>query len=149
MEEIYRPRMTETKIQKFLSLAKEASKFSDMKKTHLGSVLIYRNKVISVGWNVKSKTSPIQKEYNKLRGYDPNSSVAINSLHAEMMCLHKARNLDINWNRASLFTYRTKKDGSRGLAKSCPACMGYARYLGLGYIFYTTDTGWSYERIEY
>lgn len=148
---IDRPRMTEARINKYFELAKQACKFSDMKKAHLGSVLIYKNKVISVGWNVGTKTSPIQKEYNKYRDFDPDDSGTINSLHAEMLCLHRARNIDIDWSKASLFTYREKKNGDRGLARSCPACYNYAKLLGLGNLYYTTemDKGWDYERIEY
>lgn len=143
------PPMTETRIEKYFALAKEACKFSDMHKAHLGSILVHKNKVISIGWNIGSKTSPIQKEYNKLRGFDPNLSEVVNSLHAEMLCLHRARNLDIEWGKASLFTYRIKKDGSQGLARSCPACMGYAKTLGLGNMYYTTEDGWAYEKIKY
>ena len=142
--------MTETRIHKYLELAKEACKFSDMHKTHLGSVLVYKGKIISVGWNT-DRTSPIQKEFNKYRNFDPDESFAINSIHAEMMCLHKARDLDIEWNKASLFTYREKKNGDRGLARSCPACYNYAKLFGLGNLYYTTEMGkgWDYERIEY
>jgi len=140
--------MTEARINKYLKLAKEATKFSDMHKTHLGSVLVYKNKVISVGWNVESKTSPIQKEFNKYRNFDPDGSHTINSLHAEMLCLHRARFMDIDWGKASLFTYRVKKNGTKGLARSCPACYNYAKTLGLGDMYYTTDTSWGYERIE-
>lgn len=143
------PRMSETRIKKYLELAKGMCKFSDMHKAHLGSVLIYKNKVISVGWNVGSKTSPIQKEYNKYRKFNPEDSCVINSLHAEIFCLHKARNLDIDWSKASLFTYRQKKNGEQGLARSCPACHAYAMSLGLGNLYYSTEYGWGYERIEY
>ena len=145
----YRPKMAQIRINKYFELAKEASKFSDMHKAHLGSVLVYKNKVISVGWNVESKTSPIQKEFNKYRNFDPDDSCIINSLHAEMLCLHRARFMDIDWSKTSLFTYRIKKNGDRGLAKSCPACYNYAKVLGLGHMYYTTDTGWDYEKLAY
>lgn len=143
-------RMSEARINKYFELAKQACKFSDMKRANLGSVLIYKNKVISVGWNIGDKTSPIQKEYNKYRDFDPDDSDVINSIHSEILCLHRAKFLDIDWGRASLFTYRKKKSGGRGLARSCPACYNYAKSLGLGNLYYTTETkrGWGYERIE-
>lgn len=144
---IDRPRMTEARINKYFELAKQACKFSDMKKANLGSVLIYKNKIISIGWNVGDKTSPIQKELNKYRGFDPDESGVVNSIHSEMLCLHRARNLDIDWSKASLFTYREKKNGDRGLARSCPACYNYAKQLGLGNLYYTTENGWDYEKI--
>ncbi len=151
MNTIDRPRMTEARIHKYFELARQACKFSDMKKANLGSILVYKNKVISVGWNIGTKTSPLQKEFNKFRNFNPDDSDVINSLHAEILCLHRANDLDIDWNKASLFTYRKKKNGDIGLARSCPACYNYAKTLGLGNLYYTTETGkgWGYERIEY
>ena len=146
---IDRPRMTEARINKYFELARQACKFSDMHKAHLGSVLIYKNKVISVGWNIGNKTSPVQKRFNKFRDYDPDDSSVINSIHSEMLCLHRARFLDIDWSKASLFTYREKKNGEKGLARSCPACYNYAKSLGLGSLYYSTEDGWGYEKIIY
>ena len=148
---IDRPRMAEARINKYFELARQACKFSDMKKARLGSVLVYKNKVVSVGWNIGDKTSPIQKEYNRYRNFNPNDSDVINSLHSEVLCLHRARFLDIDWSKSSLFTYREKKNGDKGLARSCPACYNYAKELGLGNLYYTTEMGkgWEYERIEY
>ena len=39
---IDRPRMTEARIHKYFDLAKQACKFSDMHKTKVGSVFVYK-----------------------------------------------------------------------------------------------------------
>ena len=116
-------------------------------KARLGAVLIYKGKVMSVGWN-SNKTSPLQRELNRYRGYDVDSSIAHNTLHAEVACLTKAKDLDIDWGRASIFVYRIKKDGSAGLARPCKGCQALIRSMGIKNIYYSTDgSGWCFERM--
>lgn len=141
------PRLTENRILHYLDLAKNACQYSDNHKAKLGSVIIYKNKVISVGWNVENKTNPLQKEYNYLRGYDPNASFAKNTIHAEISALVKIKNMNIDFKKAHLFVYRIKKNGKNGYARPCAACMGLAKSLGIQHIYFSTETNWSYERI--
>lgn len=141
------PRLSETRICHYLKLAKQSCSYSDFTKARLGSVLVYKGQVMSVGWN-SNKTNPLQKSLNKLRGFDPEASSAHNSLHAETACLIKARDLDIDWAKASLFVYRIKKDGSSGLSRPCPGCMSYIRSMGIKDIYYSTDNGWCYEKVD-
>ena len=49
-------------IERGFKLAKNASEFSDC-HIKIGAVLMYKNKVISVGYNT-TKSNPIQKAYN-------------------------------------------------------------------------------------
>ena len=86
------PRLTETRINHYLNLAHNACFYSDFMKARLGAVLIYKGKVVSVGWN-STKTSPLQRELNRYRGYDVDSSIAHNTLHAEVACLTKAKKI--------------------------------------------------------
>lgn len=141
------PRLTETRINHYLNLARNACYYSDFMKARLGAVLVYKGKVMSVGWN-STKTSPLQKSLNKFRHYDLDCGVAHHTLHAEVSCLTKARDLDIDWGRASIFVYRIKKDGSSGLARPCKGCQALIKSMGIKNIYYSTDTGWCYERIE-
>ena len=140
--------MTSNKAVHYLRLAKDACQYSDNKKARLGSVIVYKGKVISVGWNLGEKTHPLQKEFNKYRGYDPNDSTAFNTLHAEIHALLKINGLDIDWRKATVFVSRVKKDGSKGLAKPCKACETYMRELGIKNVYYTTDNGWGFERYD-
>ena len=141
------PRLTETRINHYLNLAHNACYYSDFMKARLGAVLIYKGKVMSVGWN-SNKTSPLQRELNRYRGYDVDSSIAHNTLHAEVACLTKVKDLDIDWGRANLFIYRIKKDGSAGLSYPCKGCMALIKFMGIKNIYFSTENGWGYERIN-
>ena len=142
------PRLTETRINHYFNLAKNASQYSDNKRARLGSVIIYKNKVLSVGWNVENKTNPLQEEYNRLRGYDVNVKFTKSSLHAEFSAMLRIKHMDIDFGKVHMFVYREKKDGTTGIARPCPACMGFAKTLGIKNIYYTTSEGWAYERIR-
>ena len=141
------PRLTETRINHYFNLARNACYYSDFMKARLGAVLIYKGKVMSVGWN-STKTSPLQRQLNRYRGYDVDASEAHNTLHAEVACLTKARDLDIDWGRASIFVYRIKKDGSAGLSYPCKGCMALIKSMGIKNIYFSTENGWGYERIN-
>ena len=112
------PRLTETRISHYLNLARNACYYSDFMKARLGAVLIYKGKVMSVGWN-STKTSPLQKSLNKFRHYELDCGAAHHTLHAEVACLAKVRDLDIDWGRASLFICRIKKDIRHGCFNQC------------------------------
>ena len=133
------------RINHYLDMAHNACFYSDNQKTRLGCVVIYKNKVISVGWNM-NKTNPLQQELNLYRGFD--STVAYNSLHAEVHALLKCKNLDIDWRRVNLFVYRIKKDGTRGIAKPCEACEALIRSMRIREVYYSTAKGFGYEYFE-
>lgn len=138
-------RLSMNRINHYLDMAHNACFYSDNQKTRLGCVVIYKNKVISVGWNM-NKTNPLQQELNLYRGFD--STVAYNSLHAEVHALLKCKNLDIDWRRVNLFVYRIKKDGTRGIAKPCEACEALIRSMGIREVYYSTANGFGYEYFE-
>jgi deoxycytidylate deaminase len=137
--------MTQASIDKFFDLARNASMFSDFPKCRIGAVIVYKNKVVSVGWNAE-KTNPLQKEYNRLRGFDTES--ANNSLHAEMMCICKGRKADIDWGKASIFVYREYKNGGLAMSRPCPACFQAIKDIGIKNIYYTGNGSYIYERIQ-
>lgn len=141
------PRLTETRINHYLNLAHNACYYSDFMKARLGAVLIYKGKVMSVGWN-STKTNPLQRELNRLRNFRDNVEEVKNTIHAEVACLIKARDLNIDWGRASIFVYRIKKDGSAGLARPCKGCMALIKSMGIKNVYYSTENGWAYERIN-
>lgn len=141
------PRLTETRIKHYLNLARNACYYSDFMKTRLGAVLIYKGKVMSIGWN-SNKTSPLQKNLNRFRDIPVDCSKAHHTLHAEVACLTKAKDLDIDWGRASIFIYRVKKDGSAGLSYPCKGCISLIKSMGIKNIYFSTENGWGYERIN-
>ena len=139
--------MTAKAIKKYLNFAIDISKQSTVQQARLGAVLVSHNKVINASPNLE-KTHPMQAHLNKLRGFDPMGSGERNILHAEIATLLKRRDLDIEWNKSMLFIARLKKNGDLGLARPCNACMGLIKQYGIKNIYYTTDNGWCYERIE-
>ena len=142
-------RLSDKRVQKYFELARNASHYSNNNRAKLGSVLVYKGRIISIGYNEGEKTSPLQKEYNALRGFDPNCSGVKNTIHSECSCLIRARGANIDFSKAHLFTYRIKKDGSQGLARYCPACGGIIKSMGIKNVYYTLDEpgGWCYEKL--
>lgn len=144
----FSPRLSEARISHYFHLAHNACFYSDNHKARLGAILVYKNKVLSVGWN-QNKTSPLQKTLNRERGYNVEASNAYNSLHAEVSCLSSIMDLDIDWNKANLFVYRIKKNGDSGYARPCQGCQALIKSLGIKNIYYSCDNnGWAYERME-
>ena len=130
---------------RYFSKARQAAKVSDFWKTHVGAIAVYQGNIIGVGCNL-SKTHPIQKYYNKFREegndhYNP-------TLHAEINCLNQLRHLNINFSKVKLYIYRIRNDRPYGISRPCPSCMKAIQDFGIRDIYYTTDSGFSYERIE-
>lgn len=124
--------------------AKEASKNSDFGRQHLGSVLVYGGKILAIGYN-SCRTNPIQYQYNKYRNFRKMDVRNNGVIHAEMMVLNKTKDLDINWSKVRIFTYRQNKDGVPVLAKPCKACMRALSDRGIEKIYFTdsNEKGWS------
>lgn len=137
--------MNQSSVNKYFSLAKNASKFSDFPKYQIGAILVYKNKIISIGWNI-TKENPLQKKYNEYRGFDTDTYK--NCLHAEMMCIVKARKLDIDWSKVSIFVYREFKNGNLALAKPCLACMQAIKDCGIKNIYYTGNGSFVHESLK-
>ena len=130
---------------RYFSKARQAAKVSDFWKTHVGAIAVYQGNIIGVGCNL-SKTHPIQKYNNKFREegndhYNP-------TLHAEINCINSIRNMDIDFGKVKLYVYRIRKDQPYGLSRPCPSCMAAIRDIGIKDIYYTTDNGYAYERVE-
>lgn len=134
---------------KFFEMAKNVSTLSDFyKQHHLGCVITYKNKVIGDGYN-SLKTHPIQKEYNKYRNYRNNFETPNNgSLHAEMMALLRCKDYDIEWNKVNVFIYRCHKNDIKANAFCCPACRQALIDRGIKRIYYTTENGTLFEKID-
>lgn len=134
-------------IWKFLQKAKEASEQSTFPRQHLGSVLVYGNKIIAVGFNT-NKTNPKQFIYNKYRSFKEYYSKNNGVLHAEMNALIKARFLDIDWSKATLYVYRELKNGELALARPCVACQAYLLEKGVGTVIFTVPDGFRILKLK-
>ena len=139
-------------IEKGFKLAKNASEFSDYsrKNVHIGAVVTYKNKVVSIGWNT-NKTHPCQMKYNKYREHGNEREYISNEhepcIHAEIMALqHATRSFNGDLSKCNIFVYSEKKDGSTRLTRPCKACSKMLKDLNVKNIYYTTENGWQFER---
>lgn len=134
-----------SKYYRYFKLARNASEFSDYTQYKLGCVIVYKNKIISVAWNT-NKENPIQKKYNKERGFDVDTSR--NTLHAEINALIKIKDMDIEMDKVKIFIHRETKDGIRALAKPCPACEKAIKDFGIKNVYYTGKDSYIEERYD-
>ena len=125
---------------KYFSKAKQVAQVSDYSKVHIGCIAVYQNRIIGIGCN-----------YNRYRiddvDYD-NSESLLPKLHAEINCINQLKHLNINFSKVRLYIYRTRKDIVCGMARPCASCMQAIKDLGIREIYYTTNDGYSYEKLE-
>ena len=124
--------------------ARQIANISDYNKIHVGCVAVYHGQIIGIGCNT-NKTHPAQKFYNRYR--EP-SDTMLPKLHAEISCINQIKHLDINFSKVKLYIYRIRKDQPFGLSRPCPSCMAAIKDLGIRDIYYTTNDGYAYEKIE-
>lgn len=137
------------KVEPFLRKAKTMAEISDFHNQHIGCVVVYKGKVISAACN-SNKTHPIQKKYNKIRfDTDATDRYSPDSLHAEIHALIQVANMNIDWSKVWVVTYRKMKSRKYGLARPCESCMAYIKQLGIKHIAYTTDEGYAVENLKY
>lgn len=129
---------------RYFRKAKQVAQISDFPKVHVGCVAVYHGQIIGLGCNC-NKTHPTQKFYNRHR---IQSEALLPKLHAEINCINQLRNLDINFAKVKLYIYRQRKDRPYGMGRPCPSCMAAIKDLGIRDIYYTTDDGFVYERLE-
>ena len=128
--------------KRYYSLAEKASSFSDYKKCHIGCIAVYKNRVIAVGYNT-NKTSPLQAEYNKYRDYilPPQK----NGIHAEMSCLIKIKDMDIDFSKVILYIYCEDFTSNFAISRHCMACEHAIHNYGIKHIHYTGNMKYIYE----
>lgn len=129
---------------KFFNKARQVALASDYRKVHIGCVAVYQGNIIGVGCNC-NKTHPTQKFYNR---YRTQSDTLLPKLHAELNCINSIRYLNVNFSKVKLYVYRIRKDQPYGLARPCPSCMAAIKDFGIQDVYYTTNDGHAYERLE-
>lgn len=63
-------------------------------------------------------------------------------LHTEINCLNSIKQ------KIKLYIYRIKKHQSFVISRPCSSCMAAIKDLGIKNIYYTTNNGFVYKRIE-
>lgn len=133
---------------KYLYKAKQVAMASDYPHIHVGCIAVYQGNIVAVGCNT-NKTHPVQQFYNR---YKNNGQLLdgrlIPKMHAEINCLNSIRHLDINFSKVKLYIFRIRYSQPYGITRPCQSCMAAIKDLGIRDIYYTTDEGFSYERIE-
>lgn len=116
---------------KFFDVAKEVSKKSNHPHHQLGCCIVDKNKVIS-------------KAPNELKTHSK-SIHPYKMLHAEISAL-----LGLTYEQTKgcdAYIYRETKNGDVAMSKSCDSCHLALKKMGIRNVFYTTDNGWSMERV--
>lgn len=133
---------------KYFGYARNIALLSDFSKTRIGCIAVMGNKILSSGYNTH-KTNPIQQHYNKYRNLDDNTVIA--KLHAEIHTLLQIKDLDIDWSKVDIYIYRIYKgiDREFGISRPCPGCMMMIKQLGIRNVWYTSDSGYCYEKLIY
>jgi tRNA(Arg) A34 adenosine deaminase TadA len=136
----------------YFEQARQEALKSDFGSIKLGSVLVYKGKIIGRGHNSK-KTAPVQKYYNRYRKFNKTAKAIEHSLHAEIACIksiHYTVKETVDFSRCKIYTYRIcpGKPLGYGCAKSCPGCMHAIKDIGIKDVYYTEDNGYAYLRLE-
>ena len=129
---------------RYFDKARQIANISDSNKIHIGCIAVYQGQIIGLGCNC-NKTHPIQYYYNR---YRKQLDTMLPKLHAEISCINQIKHLDINFSKVKLYIYRIRKDQPFGLSRPCPSCMAAIKDLGIRDIYYTTNNGFSYEKLE-
>ena len=133
----------------YFKKAKEISKISNFNKIHIGCIVVYKNKIISRGYN-SYRTHPIQKQYDiyrslsNIKGVEPK-----HFMHAEINALNQIKKINIKWNKVKIYIYREGLDGKLLNCRPCPSCINFIKNLKICDIYYTTNDGFCYEKIKY
>ena len=138
--------MITSKDIKYFRAAENVSTLSDFHSVHIGSVLVYKHRIISDGYNT-NKESVLQKYYDKYRNlYGDNIQ---HKIHSESMCIQRIKDCkDVDWNKVSIYIFRQHKNGIRALAKPCASCKQLLIDMGIKDIYFTGENSFCEEKIE-
>ena len=136
---------------KFFELARQEALKSNYEPHHLGCVIVYKNRVVSTGYN-STKTHSVQKKYNrKYRHFREEGKPFHDSLHAEMSALlslaHSGEKIDFSKVKIYIYRIAVGLPLHMGLSRPCPACRHALLDAGIHHVYYTTDTGYCYEEM--
>lgn len=134
--------MITNKDQKYFSLANDLCKLSDFRPERVGCVITLKNEVISVGYNTR-KTHPFQAKHSTKAG----NKLAI-CMHAETSAIIKIMHSGVNFSRVKIYVYRQGMTGNKLLARPCKICMGMIKSLGIRNIYYSTNNGYAFEKLD-
>jgi deoxycytidylate deaminase len=108
---------------RFFQAARKASFKSTHRQHKIGCVLVYKNKIVSVG-------------FNQLKTH-PESTHPYKSIHAEFDAIYKSNSLALS--DCDLYVYREDKKGKPAIAKPCKYCDLLIKQVGIKNVYYTSS----------
>lgn len=126
----------------YFNAAQGVSTLSDH-RCHIGCVVVNKHKIISSGHNSAQKTHAFQARLDK-RTF---SCECAGPLHAETDALLPLIKSRVDLSNASIYVYRSMRDGTQGMARPCPRCMSIIRSCGIKTINYSTADGFAEELV--
>ena len=108
---------------KFFDLAQKVSKKSEHKQFRMGCVIVYKNKVVSLGINSYKTHTKATTPYK--------------TLHAELDAIISADRKELK--NCDLYIYRELSDGTLAIAKPCNYCQVAIFKAGIRQVFYTDN----------
>ena len=125
---------------RFFQMARRQAEKSDFPQK-MGCVVVYKNQVISEGYNQK-RTHPKQVKYDAYRPElleNDKGTPNMHTMHAESNALFRIMDMDINWSKVEIYVYRIRRSRPFGLAKPCPSCTQLIKELRIKKIHYTSN----------
>lgn len=118
------------------------STFSNKRRLQIGAIIVYKNKVISSGFNT-NKTNPLQRTFAFLTNNYENIMC-----HAEINVIYKVIREKYNkkdFEEMDIYIYRDI-DSGLGLAKPCSICEACIKTFRFRNVYYTSESGYVCEK---
>lgn len=131
--------------QAYFRAAKAVSTLSDHPVHKLGCVVVDKHRIISSGYNSRSKCHPLQAKLDT----EKYGVECPGKCHAEVSALLPLMKSGIDLSRAQVYVYRQHKDGTLAMARPCSSCMKVIKSLKIKRIYYTVEDGTACEKIIY
>jgi tRNA(Arg) A34 adenosine deaminase TadA len=108
---------------------------SSLSKKKVGSVLLYKNKVIATATNLERKSHPLQAKLAEKVGLKEKIY-----LHSEIAALVKCRE-----ECDAIVVARVNNQNKLRNSKPCPICSLALKQANVSKVYYSTDDGFLYE----
>lgn len=95
------------------------------------SFLIQKNRIISIGYNIGTKTDPLAKRFQ--HRYD--------RIHSELNCIKKFPMQIKELKKCVMVNTRLGKSGEFLISKPCESCQKLLRYFDITNVYYTDREG--------
>lgn len=133
------------KSDSYFRAAKAVSEMSDHPQYKVGCVVVSGHRIISSGYNSKTKCHPLQAKLDT----EKYGVECPGKCHAEVSALLPLIRDGVDLTRASIYVFRQHKNGVNALARPCSSCMKVIKSLKIRRIYYTVEDGTALEKVNY